>query len=108
MKIAHVEAFPFTYPTVGWFKFFQGVKGQPSGRPSVVVKITADDGSEGWGQSVPSHRWSYETIETVQTTIEKYLAPSLIGLDPFDEEAIRDAMNGVIANSFSTGQPICK
>jgi L-alanine-DL-glutamate epimerase-like enolase superfamily enzyme len=32
----------------------------------------------------------------------------LIGLDPFDIEAIREAMNGVIANSFSTGQPICK
>jgi muconate cycloisomerase len=76
MKIAGIEAFPFTYTTVGWFKFFQGVNGQPAGRPSVVVRITADDGSVGWGQSVPAHRWSYETLETVQSTIEKYLAPS--------------------------------
>src|SRR6185369_24018 len=44
----------------------------------------------------------------VQTTITNYLAPELIGLDPFDEEAIRAAMNRVIAPSFSTGQPICK
>jgi L-alanine-DL-glutamate epimerase-like enolase superfamily enzyme len=107
-KIARIETFPVTYPTVGWFKFFQGPGGKTGCRPSVVVKVTADDGSVGWGQSVPAHRWSYETLETVQSTIERYLAPELIGLDPFDEEAIRAAMTGVIANSFSTGQPICK
>ncbi len=74
----------------------------------MVVKITADDGAVGWGQSVPSHRWSYETLETVQSTIAGYLGPELLGLDLYDHGAVRAAMNGVIANSFSTGQPICK
>jgi L-alanine-DL-glutamate epimerase-like enolase superfamily enzyme len=108
IKIARIETFPVTYQTVGWFKFFQGPAGKPGGRPSVVIKITADDGSVGWGQSVPAHRWSYETLETVESTINQYLAPELIGIDAFDTDAIRAAMNGVIANSFSTGQPICK
>ena len=108
IRIARIETFPVNYPTVGWFKFLEGPKGKPGGRPSVVVKITADNGAVGWGQSVPSHRWSYETLETVQTTIQNYLAPELIGLDPFDEEAIRATMNRIIAPSFSTGQPICK
>jgi L-alanine-DL-glutamate epimerase-like enolase superfamily enzyme len=108
VRIASIEVWPFSYSTVGWFKFFQGPKGRPANRPSVVIKITADDGTVGWGQSVPAHRWSYETIETVQSTITNYLAPELIGLDPFDEEAIRAAMRQVIASSFSTGQPICK
>jgi L-alanine-DL-glutamate epimerase-like enolase superfamily enzyme len=108
VTIASVETFPVTYPTVGWFKFLEGPKGRPGGRASVVVKITADNGAVGWGQSVPTHRWSYETLETVQTTIQNYLAPELVGLDPFDEEAIRGAMNRIIAPSFSTGQPICK
>ncbi len=106
--IASVETFPVTYPTVGWFKFLEGPKGQPAGRASVVVKMTADNGAVGWGQSVPSHRWSYETLETVRTTIQNYLAPELVGLNPFDEEAIHAAMNRIIAPSFSTGQPICK
>lgn len=106
--IASVQTFPVPYPTVGWFKFLEGPKGKPAGRASVVVKITADNGAAGWGQSVPTHRWSYETLETVQTTIQNYLAPELVGLDPFDEEAIRAAMNRIIAPSFSTGQPICK
>ncbi len=108
VTIANIETFPVNYPTTGWFKFLEGPKGKPGGRASVVVKITADNGAVGWGQSVPAHRWSYETLETVQTTIQNYLAPELIGLDPFDEEAIRAAMNRIIAPSFSTGQPICK
>ncbi len=106
--IARIETFPVHYATAGYFKFFEGPKGRPSGRPSVMVKITADNGVVGWGQCVPSHRWSYETLETVETTIEKYLAPELIGLDPFDDAAFGAAMKSVIANSFSTGQPICK
>jgi L-alanine-DL-glutamate epimerase-like enolase superfamily enzyme len=108
VTIASVETFPVAYPTVGWFKFLEGPKGRPAGRASVVVRITADNGVAGWGQSVPSHRWSYETLETVQTTIQNYLAPELVGLDPFDEDAVRTAMNRIIAPSFSTGQPICK
>ena len=106
--IARIETFPVHYATADYFKFFEGPKGRPANRPSVVVKITAENGGVGWGQCVPSHRWSYETHETVQTTITNYLAPELLGLDPFDTEAIDRAMKSVIANSFSTGQPICK
>jgi L-alanine-DL-glutamate epimerase-like enolase superfamily enzyme len=78
------------------------------GRQTVVVKITGEDGTVGWGQSVPTHKWSYETLETVQTTIEKYLAPVLVGMNAFDIEAITAVMDTMIAPSFSTGQPICK
>src|SRR5438874_878475 len=107
-KIESIQVWPFSYSTIGWFKFFQGPKGRPANRPSVVIKITAENGAVGWGQSVPAHRWSYETLETVQSTITDYLAPELIGLDVFDEDAINVAMRQVIASSFSTGQPICK
>jgi muconate cycloisomerase len=108
VKIDRIETFPLTYPTAGRFKFFEGPKGESLGRQTVVVKITADDGTVGWGQSVPTHKWSYETLETVHTTIERYLTPVLIGLDPFDLPAVRQAMDAIIAPSFSTGQPICK
>jgi len=108
LKIAQIEAFPILYPTVGRFKFFEGPKGRPEGRPAVVVKVVADDGTVGWGQSVPVPKWSYETLETVYSTITRYLGPELIGRDPFDEPTIRALMNSTIAPSFSTGQPICK
>ncbi|MDB6024839.1 MAG: Chloromuconate cycloisomerase [Verrucomicrobiales bacterium] len=107
-RIASIETFVVNYATHGWFKFFQSPTGGAGDRPSVVIKMTTDTGVIGWGQSVPAHRWSYETLESVQTTIANYLTPVLIGLDPFDDDAIRAAMKGVVANSFSTGQPICK
>jgi L-alanine-DL-glutamate epimerase-like enolase superfamily enzyme len=106
--IARIETFPVIYPTVGRLKFFEGPRGQPAGRPAVLVKITAADGTVGWGQSVPTPRWSYETLETVDSTIRRYLAPELIGHDPCDFAGIRALMDRTIAPSFSTGQPICK
>lgn len=108
VKIARIESFPISYPVVGRFKFFEGPPGTRSGRPAVVIKITADNGAVGWGQSVPIPRWSYETIESVHTTVLRYLTPELIGRDPFDVEGLHAAMNRAIAPSFSTGQPIAK
>ena len=107
-KIQTIETFPLIYPTVGRFKFFEGPKGRPTGRPAVLVKITAENGVVGWGQSVPIPKWSYETLETVHSTINRYLGPELIGLNPADGVAIQAVLQSNIAPSFSTGQPICK
>jgi L-alanine-DL-glutamate epimerase-like enolase superfamily enzyme len=107
-QIARIECFPIRYPVVGRFKFLEGPAGRPPGRPSVIVKITADNGAVGWGQSVPTPKWSYETLETVHSTLTRHLGPELVGRDAFDFEGIHAAMNHAIAPSFSTGQPICK
>lgn len=108
VKIERIETFPLRYPTVGHFKFFEGPKGVPYGRPAVAIKITADNGTVGWGQSVPSPMWSYETLESAADTIRRYLTPELIGRDPFDIEGAHKAMDRVIAPGFSTGMPITK
>src|SRR5690625_1873141 len=102
VTIERIEVFPVSYPVKGEFKFLEG------GRLSAVVKIIADDGAVGWGESIPSHLWSYETMETVTTTIRNYLAPPLIGHNVFDLNGIHQIMNQQIAPSFQTGQPIAK
>jgi L-alanine-DL-glutamate epimerase-like enolase superfamily enzyme len=62
--IVRVEVGRFDYELVGEFKFFKaGV------RPSVVVRLTDDSGVQGWGQSVPIETWTYETVESVETTL---------------------------------------
>lgn len=108
VTISLVEAMPVLYPVAGHFKFFENAAGRPPGRPAVVVRIEASDGSEGWGECVPSPKWSYETLETVLSTIRRYLAPELVGRDPLAAAELHAAMNRAIAPSFSTGQPICK
>jgi L-alanine-DL-glutamate epimerase-like enolase superfamily enzyme len=102
--IASIETQVARYPIVGAFKFLAS----SATRDTVLVKITDDAGNVGWGQSVPSPSWSYETIETVQSTIEWHLAPVLIGLDAFDIVGVWCEMNRAIAGSYSIGQPICK
>lgn len=108
MKIERIEAFPVEYPTVGRFKFLEGPKGEPLGRRTVLVKITADDGTVGWGESAQSHTWSYETLESVLSTIRLYLTPVLEGIDALDIMGAHNAMDRIIRPGFSTGMPICK
>jgi L-alanine-DL-glutamate epimerase-like enolase superfamily enzyme len=114
--IAAVETRIIRYAVTGRFKFLATPAGPASPvvsraaptRDTVLVKVTDTAGRVGWGQCVPSHTWSYETLESVRTTIDGYLAPALVGLDPFDAPAIRQVLDHTIAPSFSTGQPLCK
>jgi L-alanine-DL-glutamate epimerase-like enolase superfamily enzyme len=74
----------------------------------VVIKITATDGTVGWGQSVPIAKWSYETLETATLVLRDYYAPVLLGRDPTDLAGAHDAMDHSIAPGFSTGMPISR
>jgi L-alanine-DL-glutamate epimerase-like enolase superfamily enzyme len=106
--ITRIDVFPVRYPMRGRFKFFEGPEGSPAGRPAVLVRITDADGGVGWGESVPIPKWSDETLETVSTTITRYLAPDLVGRDPADIVGAHAVMDRAIAPAFSTGQPIAK
>lgn len=108
VRIARIEVFPMTYPMVGRFKFFEGPEGSPTGRSTVMVKLTAEDGTIGWGQSVPIPKWSYETRETVTSSLRNYIIPELIGHNVFDVAGAHRIMDLNIAPSFSTGQPMAK
>jgi muconate cycloisomerase len=102
-RIVRVEVGRFDYDLVGDFKFFRaGV------RPSIVVRLTDDNGVQGWGQSVPIETWTYETVESVESTLRHYLAPAVLGADPSDIAAIHARMDRAIRPSFSVGQPLCK
>lgn len=101
--IARVDVFPHAYAVTAHFRFFK----KPE-RASVFVKVTCEDGSAGWGQSVPMPTWSYETPESALTALRDYLAPALIGRDPLDIAGAHEVMNKAIAPSFSTGMPIAK
>jgi L-alanine-DL-glutamate epimerase-like enolase superfamily enzyme len=107
-KIERIETFPARIPTIGRFKFFEGPAGTPLGRPTVMTKVTADNATVGWGESVPIPKWSYETLETAAIAIEKYLAPALIGRDPLDIEGAHAAMEAALAPGLTVGMPITK
>jgi len=107
IKIDRIDVFPVLYPTVGYFKFLTGARGA-AGRPAVVVKITAGDGTVGWGQSVPLPTWSDETLETAVVALKEYFAPALVGRSPLDIAGAHAAMDKAVAPGFSTGMPITR
>ena len=98
-----VEVFPVNYPVTAYFKFLP----KPE-RPTVFVKVTCEDGTYGWGQSVPLPTWSYETLESATSALRNYLGPALIGKSPADLEGAHRILDKTIAPSFSTGMPIAK
>jgi L-alanine-DL-glutamate epimerase-like enolase superfamily enzyme len=107
VKIDRVELFPVRYPMTGYFKFFAGPDGV-GGRAAVIIKVTASDGTVGWGQSVPIAKWSDETLETAVVALREYFVPAIMGRDPTDIEGAHRAMDAVIAPGFSTGMPITR
>jgi len=101
--IVRVEVGRFDYELVGEFKFCKTGR-----RPTVLVRLTDENGVRGWGQSVPVESWTYETIESVETTLRHYLAPAVLGADPADLADVHARMERAIRPSFSVGQPLCK
>lgn len=106
--IVSVEIGRFDYAVAGEFKFFRPDPDGRVRRPSVLVRLTDADGRTGWGQAVPVPSWTYETVETVLTTLRHYLAPLVLGRDPADFAGLHAAMNTAIRPAFSVGQPLCK
>ena len=102
-RIVRVDIKRLDYPLLGEFKFFKTGE-----RPSILVRLTDENGIEGWGQSVPVETWTYETVETVDTTLRHYLAPAILGADPTDLADVHTRMERAIRPSFSIGQPLCK
>ncbi len=109
MKIERIEVLPVRLPLKALSRLSRGVpRTMEEGKRVILVKMTADDGTAGWGEAGPSRRWSAETTESCYTSISQYLAPVLIGRDPFDIAGLHAAMNTEIAPGLDPGQPIAK
>ena len=60
----------------------------------VFVRLETSDGHVGWGEAacLGGPTWSEESAESVAVTIERYIAPWLVGRDPTAIEALRIEM----------------
>lgn len=109
MIIQDVDVYPLRLPMKQSFAISGGKVGDPSsGAPHVYVKLTDEAGHIGWGECRPSHRWSYETLESVVSTLRHYIKPLLLGQPAEDVQGLTAQMNRHIAGGQSAGQPIAK
>jgi len=70
--ITSIEVIPLRLPVAQELTISRGSVGSPAtGAIHILVKVTNEKGVVGWGEARPSPRWSYETPESVVTTIAK-------------------------------------
>ncbi len=109
MKIAAIEVFLLGFPFKAVFVLAGGVAGDPSALSHrVLVRLTTESGSVGWGEATPTPRWTYETSETIVTTLRNYLAPAVIGIEAWNFHALHQAMDRAISPGVTTGSPLAK
>ena len=66
----------------------------------IIVKITNDEGVFGWGEAAARNVVLGESSGTVESALE-YLAPKLIGEDPFRMEVLVESMDEAIYGNSS-------
>jgi len=110
MKITKIETIPLSVPVKPFedgipktgYKPGKSYQGEPLPegyllKDYVLVKIHTDKGIIGMGDAPID---ALETIENVKFTIDRYMAPKLIGLNPFDIERNKDIVtirsNGIV------------
>lgn len=109
MKIERVEVFPVRLPLKAVLTLPRGPSRTiDEGKQIALVKMTADDGTVGWGEAGPSRRWSAETLQSCISSLRQYLIPAIIGHDPFDIAGLHARMNQELAPMFDPGQPVAK
>lgn len=108
LVVERVETFAVRLPTLRSFAVSGGAVatlGQPSVR--VLVKVTAG-GVAGWGEATPIPSWTYETVESIVTTIDRYLAPAVTGLPAWDLDGVTAAFDRAVNRGVTIGAPLAK
>ncbi|MEA3356726.1 MAG: enolase C-terminal domain-like protein [Candidatus Bipolaricaulota bacterium] len=94
MKIERVEIIPLEVP---YHRPTSISVGTISTAKNILVKVYTDDGIVGLGEVSPFiPPYTGETQETAVGILHKWIAPNLIGEDPFNIARIHDKMDGIV------------
>lgn len=93
MKITEIEIFAIQLPLI---KPFVVSYASYSSMPSVIVKITTDNGLVGYGEGVPDEHVTGESWESVYHVLASTVAPKILGENPFNIERIHEVMDKAI------------
>jgi L-alanine-DL-glutamate epimerase-like enolase superfamily enzyme len=105
MKISRIELYNIELPySGGVYRLSRGRTYESFG--ASIVRITCDDGTEGWGESTPFGS-TYIAAHSLGTrTGIAELAPALLGRDPRQTDRIADAMDSTLAGHNHAKTPL--
>ena len=74
-----------------------------SAQSVVIVSVTLNDGAIGYGEAATlgGPRWAEESVETIKSVIDIYLAPALLGEDASAFEANQRRMTAAASRNFA-------
>lgn len=95
MKIVEVEVQSTRIPAV---RLHQMAIGTTHFQENVIVKLISDDGTFGVGEAphMVGHSQLGETPDTVRVVLRRKLVPAILGMDPFDQEALTNALDRAV------------
>src|SRR5438552_13287258 len=107
--IRKIEAIPARIPYRDTFVIGRGLVAASGGSGQYVyVRVESADGHVGWGETIALPSWSYETAESITSTVEKYLAPIVTGRSPFDQAWFERQFDETLTPAVSQGFPFAK
>ncbi|MEZ6086477.1 MAG: enolase C-terminal domain-like protein [Pirellulaceae bacterium] len=92
MKITAIKTYPVEIPLKPEFQMISAL-GQHKVSRYLLVRVETDAGIEGVGEATVMPRWSGETVWSAQAIVQQFFEARLIGVDPFDIEAVDSAMD---------------
>ena len=105
MKIARIDVFQVDLPVKGGTYRLSGGRSYES-YDATMVRLTTDDGLEGWGESTPfGATYIAAHARGVRAGLEE-MAPAILGLDPFATERVGEAMGAALMGHNHAKTPI--
>ena len=105
MRVERIDVFQVDLPYSGGLYRLSGGREYRS-FDSTIVRITTDDGTEGWGESTP-FGGNYVAAHAlgVRAGVAE-LAPAVLGRDPRAVDRLTEAMDDVLAGHWHAKSPI--
>jgi muconate cycloisomerase len=108
-RIRAVEAIPARVPYRGMFVIGRGlVAAAGQSGQYVYVRVETDQGRVGWGETIALPSWSYETVESICSTVRNHLAPIVKGRSPLEQAYFAKQFDEVLTPAVSQGFPFAK
>ena len=105
MKIKRVDVYNFDLTYVHGTYVMSGGR-TISSLPSTLVRVTADDGLQGWGEVCPLGPTYLPAHAEGARAALALVAPAVLGLDPRNHAAVNDSMDAALSGHAYAKSPI--
>ena len=93
-RITRIDVIPYSVPIEGFADAYTPF----TASNAVLVKLETDEGVIGFGEACAWEPEFYgETVESITSTLEKYVAPKLLGQDPLQLRYILSVVDAALA-----------